>query len=310
MKILVAGGAGFIGSHLCHRLINNGETVICVDNFITGQKDNLNSLLNNPHFSLYEQDICIPLDFDVDQIYHLASPASPIHYQKNPVLTIQTNTIGTSNLLELAKKYKAKIFLASTSEVYGDPQKHPQDEKYFGNVNPIGIRSCYDEGKRCAEAFFMAYGRQYKVDVRIARIFNTYGPNMHINDGRAVSNFIVSALKNNILTINGEGLQTRSFMYIDDLIDGIIKLMKAEIHTPVNLGNPDEITIKQLADNILELSKSKSSIIYKPMPQDDPLKRKPDIGLATEMLKWKPKINLEQGLNKTIEYFKLTLKSC
>jgi len=310
MKVLVTGGAGFIGSHLCHRLINNGHSVICVDNFITGCKENLTSLLESPRFSLYEEDICKPLDFDVEQIFNLASPASPVHYQKNPVATIQTNIIGSSNLLELAKKTKAIIFLASTSEVYGDPAQHPQNENYFGNVNPVGPRSCYDESKRCAEALFTAYKKQYKVDIRIGRIFNTYGPNMQIDDGRAISNFIVSALNNSILTVNGDGMQTRSFMYIDDLIDGIINLMKTDIQTPVNLGNPDEITIKELAEKILKLTKSKSRIIYKPMPQDDPLKRKPDTKLAEQILKWSPKINLEEGLKKTTEYFKLTLKSC
>ncbi|MBN1494670.1 SDR family oxidoreductase [Candidatus Peregrinibacteria bacterium] len=309
MKILVAGGAGFIGSHLCHRLINNGQTVICVDNFITGQKENLTSLLNNPHFSLIEQDVCAPLDFEVHQIYHLASPASPLHYQKNPVLTIRSNTIGTLNLLELAKKNNAKILFASTSEIYGNPQKHPQDESYFGNVNPVGPRSCYDESKRCAESIFSAYHKECEVNIRIARIFNTYGPNMHLNDGRAVSNFIVSALQNDILSINGDGEQTRSFMYIDDLIDGLLKLMKAEITSPVNLGNPKEITIKQLAADILGLTKSKSKIIYKPMPQDDPVRRKPDISKAVKILNWKPTVSLETGLKKTIEYFRLTLKS-
>lgn len=310
MKILVTGGAGFIGSHLCHRLINNGQSVICIDNFITGSKENLTSLLTNPHFTLVEDDVCRPMDYKVDQIYHLASPASPFKYQENPVATIRANTMGTINMLELARKNHARIFLASTSEVYGDPAVNPQKESYFGNVNPVGLRSCYDEGKRCAEALFTAYSREYKTDIKIARIFNTYGPNMNESDGRVVSNFIVQALKNKFLTVNGDGAQTRSFMYIDDLIDGLIKIMKTEpdFKGPVNLGNPEEITIRELAEKVISLCASKSRIIYKPMPEDDPLKRKPDILLAKARLKWQPKVNLEEGLNKTITYFKTILK--
>jgi UDP-glucuronate decarboxylase len=309
MKILVAGGAGFIGSHLCHRLINNGHSVICVDNFITGQKENLTSLLNSPHFTLLENDICDPLDLKVDQIFHLASPASPLKYQKNPVLTMRTNTVGTINLLELARKNKAKILLASTSEVYGDPKEHPQKENYFGNVNPIGPRSCYDEGKRCAEALFMAYKREFNLNLKIVRIFNTYGSNMSADDGRVVSNFIVNALRGKILNIYGDGTQTRSFQYIDDLIDGLIKMMKTddEFTGPVNLGNPQEISIKELAETIIRLTKSKSKIIYKSFNEDEPKKRKPDITLAKLKLDWEPKIPLEEGLKNTINYFKAIL---
>ena len=311
MKILVTGGAGFIGSHLCHRLINNGHSVICVDNLSTGNKENLTSLLTNPHISLIEEDICKPMNFQVDQIFNLASPASPLQYQKDPVMTMRANTVGVINSLELARKNHARILLASTSEVYGDPKEHPQHESYFGNVNPIGPRSCYDEGKRCAEALFMAYYRQYKVDIKIVRIFNTYGPNMDENDGRVVSNFIVQAVKNKYLTVYGEGTQTRSFMYIDDLIDGFIKTMKIEdgFTGPVNLGNPEEISIKDLAEKIISFSGSKSKIMYKPMPADDPLRRKPDISLAKNKLKWQPKITLEDGLKKTIKYFKTILES-
>jgi len=311
MNILVTGGAGFIGSHLCHRLINNGHSVICVDNLITGSKDNLTSLLPNPHFTLIEEDICKPMDIKADQIFHLASPASPYQYQKNPVATIRTNTLGTLNALDIARKNNARILLASTSEVYGDPTEHPQKESYFGNVNPIGPRSCYDEGKRCAEALFAAYNREYKVDIKIVRIFNTYGPNMDEADGRVISNFIVQALQNNFLTVNGEGSQTRSFMYIDDLINGLIKAMKNDnpFIGPVNLGNPEEIPIKDLAEKIIKLCASKSRIMYKTLPEDDPLKRKPDISMAKKELKWQPKISLDEGLNKTIGYFKTILKS-
>lgn len=309
MKILVAGGAGFIGSHLCHRLINNGHSIICVDNLITGQKDNLTSLLGSPHFTLLENDICRSLDLKVDQIYHLASPASPIQYQKNPVLTLRTNTVGTFNLLELARRNKAKILLASTSEVYGDPKEHPQKETYFGNVNPIGPRSCYDEGKRCAEALFMAYKREYDLKIKIVRIFNTYGPNMSSNDGRVVSNFIVNALQGKILNIYGDGTQSRSFQHIDDLIDALVKMMKTEdeFTGPVNLGNPQEITIKELAETIIHLTKSKSKIIYKSFNEDEPKKRKPDITMAKLNLNWEPKISLEEGLKNTVDYFKAIL---
>jgi len=311
MKILVTGGAGFIGSHLCHRLINNGHTVICVDNFITGQKDNLTSLLTNPHFTLIEHDINLPIDVNAEQIYNLASPASPHHYQQNPVLTIRSNTQGVINMLELARKKKARILQASTSEIYGDPKEHPQSEIYNGNVNIIGPRSCYDEGKRCAESLFMAYHRQYEVDIKIVRIFNTYGPNMCIDDGRVISNFIVNEVNGKFLSVYGDGLQTRSFQYIDDLIDGMVKMMKSQddFTGPVNLGNPEEINIKTLAEKIVKLSGSKSKIMYKPLPKDDPLRRKPDISLARTTLKWEPKVNLEQGLQQTIESFRRILKS-
>jgi len=309
-NILITGGVGFIGSHLCKELIKRGNKIVCLDNFFTGRKDNIRDLLTNPNLELIEYDIVKPIFLKVDEIYNLACPASPIHYQRNPVETIRTNVIGTFNMLELAKRTKAKILQASTSEVYGDPLEHPQKESYWGNVNPIGKRSCYDEGKRCAETLCMDYHRQHNVDVRIVRIFNTYGPRMLPNDGRVISNFIVQALKNKPITIYGRGTQTRSFQYIDDLIEGIIKMMenKNNFLGPVNLGNPEEFTIKELAEKILKLIPgSKSKIIYRQLPSDDPKHRKPDIKLARKKLSWKPKVALEEGLKKTIEYFKKTI---
>ena len=307
MKILVTGGAGFIGSHLCKRLLNDGHDVICLDNFYTGTKDNILALMDNKKFELLRHDVTFPLYIEVDQIYNLACPASPVHYQFDPVQTTKTSVHGAINMLGLAKRTGAKILQASTSEVYGDPEVHPQVESYWGKVNPIGIRSCYDEGKRCAETLFFDYYRQNKVTIRVIRIFNTYGPNMHPNDGRVVSNFIVQALKNKDITIYGDGLQTRSFQYIDDLIDGMIKMMnnEEEFIGPVNIGNPQEFTIKELAEKVLEMiPESKSKIIYKDLPQDDPKQRQPDIKLAKEKLNWQPKIELEEGLKKTVEYFK------
>lgn len=306
-RILITGGAGFIGSHLCKKLLEQGNEVLCLDNFFTGDKKNIGEFLDNKKFEFIRYDITQPILLEVDRIYHLACPASPIHYQRNPVKTIKTNVIGTLNILGLAKRVKARILQASTSEVYGDPEEHPQKESYWGRVNPIGIRSCYDEGKRCAETLCADYHRQNKVDVRIVRIFNTYGPNMNPEDGRVVSNFIVQALKNEPLAIYGDGSQTRSFQYIDDLIDGMIKMMEneKEFIGPVNLGNPDEFAIKELAALVLKLiPESKSKIIYKELPQDDPKQRQPDILLAKKMLDWEPKIKLEEGLKKTIEYFK------
>lgn len=306
-KILVTGGAGFIGSHLCKRLLDEGNEVICVDNFFTGTKRNIYNLLNNPNFELIRHDITFPLYIEINKIYNLACPASPIHYQFDPVQTTKTCVHGMINMLGLAKRTKARILQASTSEVYGDPEVHPQTEDYWGRVNPIGIRSCYDEGKRCAETLMFDYHRQHKLDIRVVRIFNTYGPNMHPNDGRVVSNFIVQALQNKDITVYGDGSQTRSFQYIDDLIDGMIKMMENDKNFvgPVNLGNPDEFTIKELAEKILQMiPESKSKIVYKPLPSDDPRQRKPDINLAKKMLNWEPKIKLEEGLRKTIDYFR------
>ena len=306
-KILVTGGAGFIGSHLCRRLLSDGHEVLCVDNFFTGNKDNILELLDNKKFELMRHDVTFPLYVEVDQIYNLACPASPIHYQFDPVQTTKTSVHGAINMLGLAKRTKARILQASTSEVYGDPQVHPQVESYWGSVNPIGIRSCYDEGKRCAETLFFDYYRQNKVDIKVIRIFNTYGPNMHPGDGRVVSNFIVQALKNEDITIYGDGSQSRSFQYADDLIEGMIKMMesKAGFTGPVNLGNPVEFTIKELAEKVLAMiPESKSKIIFKDLPQDDPKQRQPDITLAKKELDWEPKIKLEDGLVKTIEYFR------
>ncbi len=304
--ILVTGGAGFIGSHLCERLLANGNEVLCLDNFFTGSKENVRHLLNNPHFELLRHDITIPLFVEVDQIYNLACPASPLSYQYNAVKTIKCSTIGMINILGLAKRTKARILQASTSEIYGDPKEHPQKEDYWGNVNPIGIRSCYDEGKRVAETLCMDYHRMNGVDIKIIRIFNTYGPHMDSYDGRVVSNFIVQALKNEDLTIYGDGSQTRSFQYIDDLINGMIKMMEVDNFIgPVNLGNPEEVSIKELAEEILSLiPESKSKIVYRKLPSDDPKQRKPDISLAREKLNWEPKIKLKDGLKKTIEYFR------
>ena len=307
-RILITGGAGFIGSHLCKRLLNEGIFVICLDNFFTGRKRNIENLLPNPNFELVEHDIIEPIDIRVDEIYNLACPASPPHYQYDPIKTIKTSVIGIINMLELAEKYNAKILQASTSEVYGDPLVHPQVETYWGNVNPIGIRSCYDEGKRCAETLVSDYHRQFGLDTKIVRIFNTYGPNMAQDDGRVVSNFIIQALKNEDITIYGDGTQTRSFCYVDDLVEGFIKMMNSEITGPVNLGNPSERTIEDFAKLITKLTKSKSKIVYKPLPSDDPTKRRPDITLAKKVLNWQPEIDIKTGLEKTIEYFRHTIK--
>jgi UDP-glucuronate decarboxylase len=304
MRILVTGGAGFIGSHLCARLLGEGHEVLCLDNFFTGSKENIAGLAGNARFELIRHDITEPILLEVDRIYNLACPASPIHYQYNPVKTIKTNVLGAINMLGLAKRVRARILQASTSEVYGDPQVHPQREEYWGNVNPIGIRSCYDEGKRVAETLMMDYHRQNGVDVRIVRIFNTYGPKMAENDGRVVSNFIVQALKGEDITVYGEGTQTRSFCYVDDLVDGMIRMMeKEDLVGPVNLGNPTETAIVEFAKRIIELTGSKSAIIHKPLPADDPKQRRPDITLAKETLGWSPRVDLANGLTKTIEYF-------
>ncbi len=303
-KILVTGGAGFIGSHLCNRLVEEGEQVICLDNLFTGSIDNIKNLLNKKNFTFINHDIINYCDIETDEIYNLACPASPKHYQYNPVKTIQTCVIGAMNVLELAKKYNAKILQASTSEIYGNPLVHPQIESYWGNVNPIGIRSCYDEGKRCAETAFMDYKRQFNTDIRIVRIFNTYGPNMAENDGRVVSNFIIQALKNENITIFGDGKQTRSFCYVDDTVNGMIKLMNVSYQQPVNIGNPQEKTIKELAEIIIKLTDSKSNIIFKELPKDDPERRKPDITVAKEQLNWLPQIDINFGLTKTIQFFK------
>ncbi len=304
MRIIVTGGAGFIGSHLCKVLLGQGHEVVCVDNLYTGSKKNIQPLLKNPKFQFIQHDITEPLDDSADQIYNLACPASPVHYQKDPVYTFKTSVIGTYNMLELAHACKAKILQASTSEVYGDPLEHPQKESYWGNVNPIGVRSCYDEGKRAAETLCMDFHRQFGVEVHIARIFNTYGPNMAVDDGRVVSNFIMQAIKGKPITVYGSGKQTRSFCFVSDLVDGLIKLMNSNVAGPVNLGNPNEFTIKELAKTVLSIAKSKSKIIYKPLPQDDPRQRKPDISLAKSKLKWSPKIQLTEGLKNTIAYFK------
>ncbi|ACI20835.1 UDP-glucuronic acid decarboxylase family protein [Thermodesulfovibrio yellowstonii] len=308
-RILITGGAGFIGSHLCEKLLSEGHEVLCVDNFYTGKRANIAHLLSNPNFEILRHDITFSLYVEVDEIYHLACPASPVHYQFDPVQTIKTAVHGSINMLGLAKRTKAKILLASTSEVYGDPTVHPQQETYWGNVNPIGPRACYDEGKRCAETLFFDYHRQHKVRIKIARIFNTYGPRMHPNDGRVVSNFIIQALKGEDITIYGDGSQTRSFCYIDDMIEGLIKLMNSEndFTGPVNLGNPFEISILELAKKIIELTGSKSKIVFKPLPDDDPKRRQPDITLAKQKLNWQPFTLLEEGLLKTIEYFRKIL---
>ncbi len=308
-RILVTGGAGFLGSHLCEKLLAQGAEVICVDNFFTGSKDNIVHLLSHPYFELLRHDVCIPLQVEVDEIYNLACPASPIHYQFDPVQTTKTSVLGAINLLTLAESLKIKILQASTSEVYGDPQIHPQHEGYWGNVNPIGIRSCYDESKRCAETLFFDYHRQYGLPIKVARIFNTYGPRMHPQDGRVVSNFIVQALRGDPITIYGEGNQTRSFCFVDDLIDGLILLMGTESFTgPVNIGNPVEFQIIDLARMVLQMTGSKSELVFKPLPQDDPRQRKPDISLAQKTLGWSPKIALEEGLTRTIDYFQKVLR--
>lgn len=306
MKILITGGAGFIGSHLSERMLKEGHEVIVVDNYFTGQKSNIHHLMDNHNFELVRHDITMPFFIEVDQIYNLACPASPIHYQYNAIKTVKTSVMGAINMLGLAKRINASILQASTSEVYGDPNIHPQIESYWGHVNPIGIRACYDEGKRCAETLFVNYQRQNNVKIKIIRIFNTYGPRMHPNDGRVVSNFIVQALKGKNITIYGDGSQTRSFQYIDDLLEGMVRMMNSrpEFYGPVNIGNPREFTIKELAEQVIELTGSKSKIIYEPLPQDDPIQRQPDISLAKKELGWEPKIQLREGLLKTIEYFK------
>lgn len=306
MRVLVTGGAGFIGSHLCERLLADGHEVICLDNFFTGRKENVYHLISNPRFEVIRHDVVQPILLEVDQIYNLACPASPVHYQYNPVKTVKTNVMGTINMLGLAKRVKARILQASTSEVYGDPQVHPQREDYWGNVNPIGVRSCYDEGKRVAETLMMDYHRQNNVDTRIARIFNTYGPRMLENDGRVVSNFIVQALRGEELTVYGSGAQTRSFCYVDDLVEGLIRLMNAEaedVHLPVNLGNPGEFTIRELAEEVARLCGREVRIKYCPLPQDDPKQRRPDITRAERLLGWRPIVPLREGLQKTIAYF-------
>lgn len=304
-RVMVTGGAGFLGSHLCERLLNDGCDVLCVDNFYSGTRDNVVHLMGNPHFELLRHDVTFPLYIEVDEIYNLACPASPIHYQRDPVQTTKTSVHGAINMLGLAKRTGAKILQASTSEVYGDPEVHPQREDYWGHVNPIGIRSCYDEGKRCAETLFFDYYRQHQLEIKVVRIFNTYGPRMHPNDGRVVSNFIVQALRGEDITIYGDGSQTRSFCYADDLIDGFVRMMATspEVTGPFNMGNPVEFTIKELAESVLKKVGGNSKLIFKPLPQDDPKQRQPDITLAREKLGWEPKVKLEQGLEKTISYF-------
>lgn len=310
-KILVTGGAGFLGSHLCEKLLAEGYEVICMDNFFTGSKRNVVKLLDNPYFEIYRHDITMPANLEVDEIYNLACPASPVHYQYDPIKTVQTSIMGAINMLGLAKRTGAKVLQASTSEVYGDPSVHPQPESYWGNVNPIGIRSCYDEGKRCAETLFFDYHRQNGVRIKVVRIFNTYGPNMHPNDGRVVSNFIVQALKGKDITIYGDGSQTRSFCYCDDLIRGFIAMMATgdEVTGPINIGNPGEFTIKQLAELVIELTGSKSKLVYEPLPSDDPTQRKPVIDKAREILGWEPTIPLREGLLRTIAYFDELLRT-
>lgn len=308
-KVLVTGGAGFVGSHLCERLLKEGNDVVCLDNYFTGQKQNIVHLLTNPYFELIRHDVTNPFFIEVDEIYNLACPASPIHYQYNPIKTMKTSVMGAINMLGLAKRVKARILQASTSEVYGDPQVHPQTETYWGHVNPIGERACYDEGKRAAETLFVNYHKQNSVDIKIIRIFNTYGPRMHPNDGRVVSNFIVQALQGKEITVYGDGSQTRSFQYIDDLVDGMIRMMASPDHFtgPVNIGNPNEFTILQLAELVIELTRSKSKIVRMPLPADDPTQRQPNIDLAKKELNWEPKIQLREGLVKTIDYFASTL---
>jgi UDP-glucuronate decarboxylase len=310
-RVLVTGGAGFIGSHLCDRLLERGDEVLCIDNFYTGTRRNVHHLLTNARFELMRHDICFPLYIEVDEIFNLACPASPIHYQFDPVQTTKVSVHGSINMLGLAKRVKAKVLQASTSEVYGDPTVHPQKEDYWGNVNPIGLRSCYDEGKRCAETLFFDYRRQHRLPIKVARIFNTYGPGMHPNDGRVVSNFIIQALRNEDITVYGEGNQTRSFCYVDDLVDGLIRLMGTsdDVTGPVNLGNPNEFTIRQLAESVIALTGSSSKIVYRPLPEDDPKQRCPDISLAKKLLAWEPRVQLQDGLMKTIEYFDQLLRS-
>jgi UDP-glucuronate decarboxylase len=310
-RILVTGGSGFLGSHLCEKLLREGHEVICVDNFYTGRRSSIAHLLPNPNFEVVRHDICFPLYVEVDEIYNLACPASPIHYQFDPVQTTKTSVHGAINMLGLAKRVKAKILQASTSEVYGDPAEHPQRESYWGNVNPIGLRSCYDEGKRCAETLFFDYHRQHRLRIKVARIFNTYGPRMHPNDGRVVSNFIMQALGGNDITIYGDGSQTRSFCYVDDLVNGLVGLMDSpdDFTGPVNLGNPVEFSILDLARKVITMTGSKSNIVNRPLPDDDPTQRRPDISMAEEKLQWRPSVPLDEGLGKTIEYFKDLVKS-
>ncbi|MDI9348784.1 MAG: SDR family oxidoreductase [Candidatus Symbiobacter sp.] len=305
-RILVTGGAGFLGSHLCQRLLNDGHDVLCVDNYFTGSKQNIAHLFNHPRFELMRHDVTFPLYVEVDEIYNLACPASPIHYQHDPVQTTKTSVHGAINMLGLAKRVGAKIFQASTSEVYGDPTEHPQTESYRGHVNPIGPRACYDEGKRCAETLFFDYHRQHKLRIKVVRIFNTYGPHMHPQDGRVVSNFIMQALRGEEITLYGDGSQTRAFCYVDDLIEGFIRLMGSpdNVTGPVNIGNPVEITVRDLAERVIKLTKSRSKLVFKPLPPDDPRQRCPDISLAKKLLNWEPRIDLEVGLAKTIDYFK------
>jgi UDP-glucuronate decarboxylase len=309
-RTLITGGAGFLGSHLCERLVSEGHDVICLDNFFTGSKSNVAHLLNKPNFELMRHDVTFPLYVEVDQIYNLACPASPVHYQHDPVQTTKTSVHGAINMLGLAKRTKARIFQASTSEVYGDPEVHPQPESYWGKVNPIGIRSCYDEGKRCAETLFFDYYRQHNLDIKVARIFNTYGPRMHPNDGRVVSNFIVQALNGENITIYGDGQQTRSFCYVDDLIEGFVRLMNTEpgFTGPVNLGNPGEFTMLELAEKVLSIVGGHSKLVFQPLPQDDPKQRKPDIRLAQSQLGWEPQVHLDIGLQRTVDYFRKLLK--
>jgi UDP-glucuronate decarboxylase len=310
-RTLVTGGAGFLGSHLCERLLERGDDVLCVDNFFTGTKDNIKHLLDSPHFELIRHDVTFPLYVEVDEIYNLACPASPIHYQHDPVQTTKTSVHGAINMLGLAKRVKAKIFQASTSEVYGDPEVHPQTESYWGRVNPIGTRACYDEGKRCAETLFFDYHRQHRLRIKVARIFNTYGPRMHPNDGRVVSNFIVQALRNEPITLYGDGNQTRSFCYVSDLIDGFVRLMDSpdELLGPVNLGNPVEFSMRELAEQVIDLTGSRSPLEHRSLPQDDPRQRKPDIAMAKEKLGWEPTVQLREGLHHTIAYFDTMLSS-
>jgi UDP-glucuronate decarboxylase len=310
-RILITGGAGFLGSHLCERLLAEGNDILCADNFYSGTKDNVAHLMGNPHFELMRHDVTFPVYVEVDEIYNLACPASPVHYQWDPVQTTKTSVHGAINMLGLAKRTKAKIFQASTSEVYGDPEVHPQPESYWGKVNPIGIRSCYDEGKRCAETLFFDYHRQHQVDIKVARIFNTYGPRMHPNDGRVVSNFIVQALRGEDITIYGDGSQTRSFCYVDDLIEGFVRLMASPdgVTGPINLGNPNEFTIRQLAEAVLAKVGGKSRLVCKPLPSDDPKQRQPNIEQAKAVLGWQPQVQLEEGLDKTIDYFRRFLQS-
>jgi UDP-glucuronate decarboxylase len=308
-RVLVTGGGGFIGSHLCERLLNEGNEILCVDNFFTGAKTNIAHLIDNPYFEVLRHDITFPLYIEVDEIYNLACPASPIHYQLDPVQTVKTAVHGAINMLGLAKRLKARILQASTSEVYGNPSVHPQPETYWGSVNPIGVRSCYDEGKRCAETLFFDYHRQHRLRIKVARIFNTYGPRMHQHDGRVVSNFIIQALKGDNITVYGDGSHTRSFCYIDDMIEGLMKLMNTsdDVTGPVNLGNPSEISILELAEKVIKITHSRSKIVFKTLPQDDPVRRCPDIRSAKKILKWKPRVSLDEGLEKTAVYFKKVL---